>query len=93
MSEDKIQNTKEAMYKFSQAKTLSEIEQTILRNGANSINQLQQENKELNFILTELEKWLEDKLKESENRTDIFHNFLGIKEVLDKLQELEEIIK
>ena len=64
MSEDKIQSTKEAMYKFSKIMTLSDIEQTILRNGAKAIEQLQKENKNLkdkinNFNL-EIDKWLED---------------------------------
>ena len=43
MSEDKIQDTKEALLKFSKITTLSDVEQTILRNGANAINQLQME--------------------------------------------------
>ena len=44
MSEDKIQDTKEALLKFSKITTLSDVEQTILRNGANAINQEQNSN-------------------------------------------------
>ena len=51
MSEDKIQSTKETMYKFSKIRTLSDMEQTILRHGANAIEQLQQENEELKLTL------------------------------------------
>ncbi len=129
MSEDKIQSTKEAMYKFSQVKTLSDIEQTILRNGANAIEQLLQENAQLkekyskledkyfknipccneddcslynhtintDYVLTEFEKWLEERIKIS-STDDTYVNgmhFIGQNHAVyngcfDKLQELKE---
>ena len=45
---------------------------------------------DLKYILTKFEKWLENEYNESKNKTDIFHNFIGIKTCLDKLQELKE---
>ena len=87
MSEDKIQSTKEAMYKFSQVETLSDIEQNILRNGANAIEQLQKENKELKETLennSKFEKWLKEKIDKA-----IGTEYSIFVDCLDKLQELK----
>lgn len=41
------------------------------------------------YILNKFEKWLEDEYNKSKNETGIFHNFIGIKECLNKLQEFK----
>ena len=94
MSEDKIQSTKEAMYKFSQVKTLSDMEQTILRNGANAINQLQQENEELKSNLDTITKsWKLNvkKVKELNNILTEFEKWL--KENIVKMKQGGKVMK
>ncbi len=90
MSEDKIQSTKETMYKFSKIRTLSDMEQTILRNGANAIEQLQQEKEQLKLTLKgtthcfdeeehqrliKENKELKEKLDISETNYDIVYDY------------------
>lgn len=47
MSEERIQNIKENLYEWSKQIFLAEPDKIALRNGANAINQLQQENQQL----------------------------------------------
>ena len=77
----------------------------LLQQNQIKIKQLQKENKRLNNILTEFEKWLEEELKEKTfnafptydlEKQDFVNNEIHYapvektyKEVLDKLQELK----
>lgn len=60
MSEDKIQNTKEALLELSKMNLHFEIDRTFIRNGANAINQLQLENKQLKERLQQSEEVIEE---------------------------------
>lgn len=56
MNEEKIQSTKEDLYELSKSIVNAEIERVIFRNGANAINQLQQENKQLKEEIKKLKQ-------------------------------------
>ena len=56
----------------------------------NEVIKLQQENKELNNILTEFEKWLKEETKKDTYSLYEFNLKQGKKQCLDKLQELKQ---
>ena len=55
------------------------------------VNQLQQENKQLKSILTELEEWLKEENTYSDYKDITYRETMGC--VLDKIQELKEKYK
>ena len=57
------------------------------------VNQLQQENKQLNNILTELEEWLKDVDIFQMNFIENKNHITPFKAVLDKIQKLKEEYK
>lgn len=87
MSEDKINNTKEAIYKLSNINTFSDSERTIFRNSANAINYQQQEIDKLNNIIDEIyNQWKEL----SYSSIDYNCKYLDKIGELSKLKELKE---
>lgn len=63
MSEDKINDTKEAILKFSDMLIYSHVERVIMRNGANAINQLQQEKRKYKEVIDKLEDIINEMVK------------------------------
>lgn len=94
MSEEKIQNTKEALLELSNINFRFEPDRTFIRNGANAINQLQQENKQLKEKLKQSEKVIEECKQSIDNfMTHIDDSFcadmMTFIDILDKYKKEE----